>query len=82
MIRFELRLLPEEGANPSELKAISSANAVAEHSFQHLKKLIGKKKCRRHPSSPNKIRVFAVKNGDPKAELVSYCCPLFVKMLK
>jgi hypothetical protein len=81
MIRFELRLLPEEG-NATDLKAITSANAIAEHSYHHLKKLIGKRRCRKHPSSPNKLRVFAVKGSDPKVELVFYCCPDFVKTLK
>jgi len=81
MLRFELRLLPEEG-NGSDITAIKSANAIAEHSYHHLKKLIGKRRCRKHPSSPNKLRVFAVKGGDPKVELVSYCCPDFVKKLR
>jgi hypothetical protein len=44
MIRFELRLLPESTENTADAKAIASANAIAEHSFQHLKKLIGKRR--------------------------------------
>jgi hypothetical protein len=82
MIRFDLRLLPVEGSNPAESQTIAASNAKAEHSCRHLKKLIGKKKCRKHPSSPNKIRVYAVKGGDPKAEVVFYCCPEFLKLLK
>jgi hypothetical protein len=82
MIRFELKLLQDEGSNPADSKAISSSNAVAQHAYNHLKKLIGKRKCRKHPSSPNKLRVYAVLGGDPKAELVSYCCPDFVKRIK
>jgi hypothetical protein len=82
MLRIELRLLPEDGASGVDAKAISSANAIAEHSFHHLKKLIGKRRCRKHPSSPNRLRVFAVKGSDPQVELVSYCCPEFVKTLK
>lgn len=82
MIRFELKLLPTEGIDPADAKIISTSNAVAEHAFNHLKKLIGKRKCRKHPSSPNKLRIFAVKGGDPKAELVAYCCPAFLKRLK
>lgn len=83
MIRFELRLLPDEGKNATESQAISSANALAELSYQHLKKLIGNRKCRRHPSSPNKLRVFAEKGAKyPRVEVVSYCCPAFVASLK
>ncbi len=82
MIRFELKLLPADGATGAESTAISSANAIAEHSYHHLKKLIGKRRCRKHPSSANKLRVFAVKGSDPKVELVSYCCPDFVKKLR
>jgi hypothetical protein len=81
MIRIELKLLPmdEEGADE---KVITTSNASAKHAYEHLKKLIGKRRCRKHPSSPNKLRIYAVKGGDPKAELVSYCCPDFVKRLK
>jgi hypothetical protein len=80
MLRLELRLLPQ-GENEKENKIIASSNALAERGFAHLKKLIGKKRCRKHPSSPNKIRVYAVKGGDPKAEVVVYCCPHFLKAL-
>lgn len=82
MIRFDLKLLEDDGSNPEKSKAIAASNADAQHACSHLKKLIGKKKCRKHPSSPNKIRLFAVLGGDPKAELVSYCCPEFVKLLR
>jgi hypothetical protein len=82
MIRFELKLLTDDGSNAAESKIISTSNAVAQHAYNHLKKLIGKRKCRKHPSSPNKLRVYAVKGGDPKAELLSYCCPAFLKRLK
>ena len=82
MIRFDLKLLEDDGNNAADSKAISSSNEVAQFTCNHLKKLIGKKKCRKHPSSPNKIRMYAVLGGDPKAQLVSYCCPAFVKMLK
>ena len=83
MIRLELKLLPEDGANPAELKAITAANELAEHTFRHLKKLIGNRRCRKHPSSPNKLRMFAEKNSKyPRVEVVSYCCPDFVKSLK
>jgi hypothetical protein len=82
MIRFELKLLPDEGASAEELKVISASNAEAKHAYLHLKKLIGKRKCRKHPSSPNKLRIYAVMGADPKAELVSYCCPAFVKRIK
>jgi len=82
MIRFDLKLLEDEGNNPADSKAIAHSNEVAQHACNHLKKLIGKKKCRKHPSSPNKIRMYAILGGDPKAELVSYCCPAFVKLLK
>jgi|GEM_PF-1801047 len=82
MIRFDLKLLEDDGSNPADSKAISRSNEVAQHACNHLKKLIGKKKCRKHPSSPNKIRLYAILGKDPKAELVSYCCPAFVKLLK
>jgi hypothetical protein len=82
MIRIELKLLQDEGSNPADSKVISDANEVARHACNHLRKLIGKRKCRKHPSSPNKLRIYAVKGGDPKAELVAYCCPDFVKRIK
>jgi hypothetical protein len=83
MLRFDLKLIPiEEASNEAEAKIIEASNAAAEHSCKHLKKLIGKKRCRKHPSSPNKVRVFAVKGGDPTAQLVFHCCPTFLKMIK
>jgi hypothetical protein len=82
MIRFELKLLPVDGVSPAESEEINSANAIAEHSCKHLKKLLGKRRCRKHPSSPNKLRIYAVKGAGPKVELVAYCCPDFVKKLK
>lgn len=82
MIRFDLRLLEDDGKNAEESKVISSSNEVALHACNHLKKLIGRKKCRKHPSSPNKIRLYATLGGDPRAEIVSYCCPDFVKTLR
>lgn len=82
MIRFDLKLLQDDGSNPQNSKLISSSNEVAKHACDHLKKLIGKRKCRKHPSSPNKLRIYAVLGGEPKAELVSYCCPAFVKRIK
>ena len=82
MIRFDLKLLSEEGKNAEESKLVSSSNAMAKHACEHLKKLIGKRKCRKHPSSPNKLRIFAVLGKDPRAELVAYCCPDFVKRIK
>jgi hypothetical protein len=81
MIRFELKLLSEE-ENGGPAEVINTSNAVAKHACQHLKKLIGKRRCRKHPSSANKLRVYAVKGGDPKAEVVAYCCPDFLKRLK
>jgi hypothetical protein len=83
MLRFDLKLLPlDEGASEAEAKIIADSNAAAKHSCRHLKKLLGNKRCRKHPSSPNKIRITAVKGGDPKAELMMYCCPEFIKVLK
>ena len=83
MLRFDLKLIPpEEAKNEADAKIISDSNAQAKFSLRHLQKLLGNKKCRKHPSSPNKIRVKAVKGGDPKAELLVYCCPEFVKMIK
>ena len=81
MIRFELKLLPED-AEGADSKVISTSNAAAKHACEHLKKLIGKRRCRKHPSSPNKLRIYAVAGADPRAELVAYCCPDFVKKLK
>ena len=83
MIRFELKLLPADGASPAELQEINEANQLAELSFRHLKKLIGHRRCRKHPSSPNKLRIFAEKGSEyPRVEVVNYCCPHFVKTLK
>jgi hypothetical protein len=83
MIRFDIKLLPEEGASPAEAKEIASANELAELSLKHLKKLIGNRKCHKHPSSPNKLRIFAEKGAKyPRVEVISYCCPNFVKSLK
>ncbi len=82
MLRFDLRLLPEdEATNDTDLKIITAANEEAKSGAAHLKKLVGKKRCHKHPSAPNKIRVFAVKGGNPHAELVAYCCPAFVKLM-
>jgi hypothetical protein len=81
MIRFELKLLPEE-ENGADSKIVTASNAEAKHAYEHLKKLIGKRKCRKHPSSPNKLRIYAVKGGNPRAELLAYCCPAFLKRLK
>ena len=78
MIRFELKLLPED-ENSADAKVISTSNAEAKHALEHLKKLIGKRRCRKHPSSPNKLRIYAVKGAGPRAELIAYCCPDFVK---
>jgi len=81
MIRLELRLLPvDENGSASEL--ITVANNEARHACEHLKKLIGKRKCRKHPSSPNKIRISAVAGAGPSAELLAYCCPDFVKRIR
>lgn len=82
MIRFDLKLLEDDGSNPANSKVIEASNQEAKHACNHLKKLIGKRKCRKHPSSPNKLRIYAVLGGNPKAELVAYCCPAFVKRLK
>lgn len=83
MIRFDLNLLPlEDGISEAEAKIIQSSNDQAKRSCNHLKKLLNGKRCRKHPSSPNKIRVSAVKGGDPKGELMLYCCPEFLKVFK
>ena len=83
MIRFELKLLPEDGASAAELKKINAANELAELSYRHLKKHIGHRRCHKHPSSPNKLRVFAEVDAKyPRVEVVSYCCQNFVKSLK
>ena len=83
MIRFDLKLLPVEGASPAEQKKINEANQLAELSYRHLKKLIGNRKCHKHPSAPNKLRVFAeVGSKYPRVEVVNYCCTNFIKSLK
>ena len=83
MLRFDIRLLPEdEATNEADLKLIHAANEEAKTGAAHLKKLVGKKRCHKHPSAPNKIRVFAVKGAGPQAQLVSYCCAGFVKMIR
>lgn len=83
MIRYDLKLLPVEDAkNEAEAKLINEANELAKRSCNHLKKLLTGKRCRKHPSSANKIRVTAIKGGDPKGELMLHCCPEFLKIFK
>jgi len=83
MMRFEVKLLkPESATSDEDLKAIEEANADAKKGMYHLKYLIGNIRCRKHPSSPNKIRITAVKNGKPKPSIVSYCCADFLSMIK
>jgi len=77
MVRLELKLLT--GAE-SDAK-IAAANALADKSFNHLKKLIGTRKCHKHPSYVNKIKIIATKDGNPKVEIVDYCCPDFNKAI-
>lgn len=79
MIRIECKLLPEgEGGNE---QVIAESNADAKRSSDHLRYLIGNKKCRKHPSNNNKIRVLAVMGGNPKMEIVNLCCTDFYKRL-
>lgn len=83
MLRFELKLLPlEDAANEADAQIISSSNAAAQNGYRHLKKILAKKRCRKHPSAANKLKIFAVKGGDPTAELSSWCCPEFLKLIK
>lgn len=77
MVRLEVKLLPGEESDAK----ISAANALADKSMNHLKKLIGNRKCHKHPSYVNKIKVIATKEGDPKVEIVDYCCPDFHKAI-
>lgn len=80
MVRIDIKLLSEEGAkNPA---AVAAANADAEQGGKHLERLIGKRKCRKHPSQINRIRVYAVEGGNPKMEVLSMCCMDFYKHLK
>jgi len=73
MIRFNLRLLPE---NPSD-KEVSKSNAAAELSCTHVTSLIGTLKCKKHPSFKNVISIIAKKGEDPKAEIIRVCCSDF-----
>lgn len=83
MVRFDIKLIPEnEAQNEAEAKLIAEANKAAQVGLLHLRKILGKRKCHKHPSAPNKIRVFAVKGGEPKAEMFSYCCQAFLKLIK
>jgi hypothetical protein len=83
MIRFQLKLLRvPEGASSEELKVIDASNEIATKSFNHLKKILGKRKCRKHPSSPNKMRISAVMGKGPEVEMLAYCCKKFVATLK
>ncbi len=79
MVRVEIQLLPEEGNDRQE---IQKANAEAHHGGEHLRVLVGNRKCSRHPSANNKLRVIAVKGGDPKLEVISMCCIRYYKQLK
>jgi hypothetical protein len=78
MVRFQVKLLPENAADP----AVAIANDLADKSMHHMEKIIGNRKCHKHPSYVNKIKVVAVKNQDPKVEVVDYCCPDFYKAIK
>lgn len=83
MVRFDIKLISEnEAQNEADAKMIAEANKAAQIGLVHLKKILRNRKCHRHPSAPNKIRVFAVKGGEPKAEMVSYCCSAFLKLIK
>jgi len=83
MVRFDIKLLSDnEAQNDADAKLIAAANKAAKFGMAHLKKILRHRKCHKHPSAPNKIRVFAIKGGDPKAEMFSYCCPAFLKLIK
>ncbi len=83
MVRFDIKLISEnEAQNDTEAKLIADANTAAKAGMAHLKKILRHRKCHKHPSAPNKIRVFAVKGGEPRAEMFSYCCPAFLKLIK
>ncbi len=83
MVRFDIKLISEnEAQNDTEAKLIADANIAAKAGMAHLKKILRHRKCHKHPSAPNKIRVFAVKGGEPRAEMFSYCCPAFLKLIK
>ncbi len=77
MVRLEVKLITENETDPT----VVSANALADKVFTHLKKLIGNRKCHKHPSYVNKLKIHAIKNADPKIEIVDYCCPEFNKAL-
>ena len=80
MIRVDVVLLPVEGKNAA---AAETANAVAKHSSDHLRYLIGNRKCRKHPSNNNRIRLYAtLDEKNPKMEIMSICCTDFYKRLK
>ena len=66
----------------ADAKIINDSNQKATFGMKHVRRLIENKRCRKHPSSPNKIRVTAIKGGEPKAELVVHCCPEFLKVFK
>ena len=83
MVRFDIKLIPEnEAQNEADAKLIAEANHAAQVGLLHLRKILQKRKCYKHPSAPNKIRVFAVKGGEPRAEMLSFCCPSFLKLIK
>lgn len=81
MIRIDLKLLPTDD-NGTDAKKIEYANNEATIAAVHLRKLLGKRKCRKHPSSPNKIRITATISGKPQADLMFVCCPDFAKRIK
>lgn len=78
MVRFDLKLLPENAEDAS----ISLANSLADKTMKHLKGIVGNKKCHKHPSYVNRIKINAVKDQDPKVQVVDYCCGEFYKILK
>ena len=79
MIRFELKLLPNESG---DAQAVSHANALAESSHKHLKNLLTGKKCKKHPSYVNRIATVASLGENPKVEVIDACCKDFYKLLQ
>ncbi|HQQ94500.1 MAG TPA: hypothetical protein PLQ93_08090 [Bacteroidia bacterium] len=77
MVRFQLKPISENASDP----AVAAANALADKSMKHMEKIIGSRKCHKHPSYVNKIKIVAVKGQDPKVEVVDYCCPDFYKAI-
>lgn len=78
MIRYLVKMIEETEKNK---KANSVANKKAQNLLDHIKKLVNKMKCKKHPNHINVIKIISRVDKDPKIELTKVCCSDFEKLL-